>query len=149
MSVIDEIIRDAMHKGHFDALPGSGKPLKLEDDSMVPAAQRMAYKLLRDNQLVPDWMAQGQELDRAREKLTLAVRRADREYHGALNDAQRSTNPALTRKQVEDRWLVTVSGLREQGAQHNRQVLSYNLKVPKGVTHKRQLDIELELNKVR
>lgn len=149
MSVIDEIIQDAMRKGYFDALPGAGKPLKLEDDSLVPETQRMANKLLRDNKLVPDWMAQGQELDAAREKLILILRRAEREYRGALNDALRAPNPVQTRQRVEARWQTMLATLREQVTQHNRQVLSYNLKVPKGVAHKRHFDFEAELNRLR
>ncbi len=75
MALIDEIIQDAMRKGQFDDLPGAGKPLKLEDDSMVPPEQRMAHKLLRDNGFVPDWMAQGQALDAEREALIRDLRR--------------------------------------------------------------------------
>ena len=58
-SVIDEQIKDAMRKGQFANLPGQGKPLKLDDDSNVPSHMRMANKVLRDNDLVPDWMSEG------------------------------------------------------------------------------------------
>ncbi len=123
MALIDEIIQDAMRKGQFNDLPGAGEPLKLEDDSMVPPEQRMAHKMLRDNGYVPDWMAQGQALDAEREALIRDLRRA------------RSQQQVVV--------------LREQAAKHNRQVLSYNLKVPKGVTHKRHFDFEAELGKAR
>ena len=74
--MIDEQIQDAMRKGQFADLPGAGKPLKLDDESHMPEHLRMAHKMLRDNDLVPDWMAQGQELDAARDKLIADIQRA-------------------------------------------------------------------------
>ncbi|GGX82328.1 hypothetical protein GCM10007160_07130 [Litchfieldella qijiaojingensis] len=35
------------HYGVFDHLPGSGKPLQLDDDSMVPEQLRAGYRLLK------------------------------------------------------------------------------------------------------
>jgi hypothetical protein len=126
MSVIDEQIQDAMRKGHFDGLPGAGKPLKLDDDPHTPEHLRMAHKLMRDNNIVPDWMAQGKELDAARDQLAAELRRALRlNQPGAL------------------------AALREAATKHNRQVLSYNLKVPQGVTHKPIFDIEREARKAQ
>src|SRR5215213_4239367 len=75
MALIDEQIQDALRKGQFADLPGKGKPLKLDDDSHVPEQMRMANKLLRDNDLVPEWMQQGKDLDAAREKLSAEVLR--------------------------------------------------------------------------
>ncbi len=146
MAQIDEQIRDAMRKGQFDNLPGAGKPLKLEDDAHTPEHLRMAHKLLKDNDLVPDWMAQGKEIDTAREHLIVEIRRAAREYQAALNDADRTGGD---RAAVEQRWMAAVESLREAVKKHNRQVLSYNLKVPQGVTHKRHFDFEAELSKYR
>ena len=46
-------IRAAIARGEFDDLPGSGKPLQLEDLSRVPAELRMGYKLLRNAGCLP------------------------------------------------------------------------------------------------
>lgn len=124
MALIDEQIQDAIRQGHFADLPGAGKPLKLDNDAHVPETMRMANKLMRDNDLVPDWMAQGKELDAEREKLSADLRRA------ALRGA-------------------SVEALRETAKKHNSRVLSYNLKVPKGVVHKRHFDVDQELLKLR
>lgn len=51
--VAEQLIQDAMLKGAFDNLEGRGKPLRLEDDSMVPPDLRMAYKLLKNSGHVP------------------------------------------------------------------------------------------------
>ena len=127
MSLIDEQIKDAIRKGQFADLPGAGKPLRLDDSAHTPEHMRMAYKILRDNDLVPDWMAQGRELDAAREKLA-----ADAAHvaHSTAGSAR-------------------LQALRESAKQYNRQVLSHNLKVPKGVAHKRHFNLEEELAKAR
>jgi hypothetical protein len=46
-------ISDAMSRGEFDDLAGSGKPLELEDLSHVPPQMRMAYKVLRNANVLP------------------------------------------------------------------------------------------------
>jgi hypothetical protein len=120
MSVIDEQIKDAMRKGQFSDLPGTGKPLKLDDDAHTPENLRMAHKLMRDNEITPEWMQQGKDLDAAREKLREDMRKAGR------------GNAAL----------------RERAKKLNSQILSYNLKVPRGVVHKRSFDFEAELKQV-
>lgn len=40
-------ILDAQRQGEFDDLPGSGQPLKLDDDSHVPPELRAAYRMLK------------------------------------------------------------------------------------------------------
>ena len=46
-------IRDAQARGEFDDLPGSGRPLDLEDDPPVPEELRVAYRLLKNAGFVP------------------------------------------------------------------------------------------------
>lgn len=124
MALIDEQIQDAMRKGHFDDLPGTGKPLKLDADAHTPEHLRMAHKLMRDNDVMPDWIAQGRELDTARTQLAAQIQRAAR-----LNA------PAA------------LEAVRAAAKKYNQQLLSYNLKVPPGVAHKPHVDIEAELRK--
>lgn len=49
----EERIREAQRKGEFDDLEGAGKPLQLEDDSMIPPELRMAYKILKNAGCLP------------------------------------------------------------------------------------------------
>lgn len=57
MSLLDRIaearIADALQRGEFDHLPGAGKPLALDDDSMVAPELRGAYRLLKNAGCVP------------------------------------------------------------------------------------------------
>ncbi|MBN2140339.1 MAG: DUF1992 domain-containing protein [Desulfovibrionaceae bacterium] len=49
----EELIQKAMREGQFDDLQGKGRPLNLEDDSMIPAELRMPYKILKNAGCLP------------------------------------------------------------------------------------------------
>lgn len=46
-------IAEAQADGVFDALPGAGKPLALDDDALVPEELRAAYRILKNSGFVP------------------------------------------------------------------------------------------------
>ena len=46
-------IVDAQRNGEFDSLPGSGKPLELDDDSHIPLELRAAWRLLINSGCLP------------------------------------------------------------------------------------------------
>jgi len=46
-------IQEAIRQGQFENLPGRGKPIIFEDDSMVPQDLRMAYKMLKNAGFIP------------------------------------------------------------------------------------------------
>jgi hypothetical protein len=51
--IIEKRIREALERGEFDHLPGSGEPLKIEDDSHIPDDLRLAYKILKNADCLP------------------------------------------------------------------------------------------------
>jgi len=51
--IIEERIQTALKKGEFDNLEGAGKPLKLHDDANVPQEMRLAYKILKNADMLP------------------------------------------------------------------------------------------------
>ena len=65
MELIDQwaerYIIDAQQKGELDNLPGSGKPLQLDDDSLVPPDLRAGYRLLRNAGYLPVELQDRQE----------------------------------------------------------------------------------------
>ncbi len=67
--VAEQLIQDAMLKGEFDNLEGRGKPLRLEDDSMVPPDLRMAYKLLKNSGHVPPELLEEKDIRTAMDLL--------------------------------------------------------------------------------
>ena len=51
--IIEKKIKEAQGRGEFDDLPGSGEPLKIEDDSHVPEDLRLSYKILKNANCLP------------------------------------------------------------------------------------------------
>jgi Domain of unknown function (DUF1992). len=60
--IAEQRIQEAQARGELDNLPGSGKPLLLEDDSHIPEDVRMAYKILRNAGYVPEEVAERREI---------------------------------------------------------------------------------------
>jgi hypothetical protein len=133
-SFIDRMLEEAHRNGDFSNLLGAGKPLKL-DDLSTPEHLRMAYKILRDNDLAPEWMLVGKELEERRALLLHDLQRAASKYHEATR----------VRLNAERTW-KRAQMLFRQGAQAITGS-SYNLKLPPGIAHKTQLDIEGEISR--
>jgi hypothetical protein len=51
--LVEEKIREAVQRGEFDNLPGSGEPLQLDDDSHLPDDLRIAHKILKNADCLP------------------------------------------------------------------------------------------------
>ncbi len=51
--IVEQRIKDARLQGQLDNLPGHGKPLQLDDDSMIPESLRVAYRILRNHGALP------------------------------------------------------------------------------------------------
>jgi len=133
-SLIDQQIKQAQTEGEFSKLPGEGKPLNLNDDLHTPDHLRAAYRIMKNANVVPDWMVVSKELDEKRAQLLNDLQRAARSY-AASQKANLSGERAWKRAQK----------LFREGAQtYNKQALNYNLKAPSGIRHKTQLDIERE-----
>lgn len=126
MSYIDELLRDAMRKGEFDGLAGQGRPLPPEDNAHTPAHLRMAHKLLKDNDLSPDWMLEAQTVDAAR-AAWLADLRAAHERGGLAE---------------------VLPALRERAVRVNRALLTFNLKAPPGIPHRPLIEVDAELGRL-
>jgi hypothetical protein len=62
--IAEKRIEQAQQNGEFDNLPGSGRPLEIEDVSLVPEELRMAYKILRNAGCLPPELAERKEINR-------------------------------------------------------------------------------------
>ena len=61
-ALAEERIQAAMRRGEFDNLPGAGKPLRLDDDPLVPAEVRVANRILKNAGLVPVELEQRRQI---------------------------------------------------------------------------------------
>lgn len=52
--IAERKIREAMERGEFDNLPLKGKPLPPDDLDRVPPELRMAYKILKNANVLPE-----------------------------------------------------------------------------------------------
>ena len=51
--IVEKKIKEAEERGEFDNLPGKGKPLILDDDSMIPEDLRLSHKILKNADCLP------------------------------------------------------------------------------------------------
>jgi len=68
--IAEERIREAIQRGEFDNLPGSGKPLKFEDELHIPDDLRLAYKILKNADCLPPELELKKEIRRAEDLLS-------------------------------------------------------------------------------
>ena len=127
--IAEEKIREAMRRGDFDHLPGTGKPLYLEDDERVPRDWRLTFHLLRTNGLTPPWIAEGREIDEDWQALV-----------GCTHAKVSSSSRGLREEDKQD-FLKQVASL-------NRRIRHFNLSVPLERFQKRLLDGERELARI-
>ena len=85
MWLIDQLaeqrIREATVQGAFDALPGAGQPLSLDDDAAVPAELRTAYRLLKNAGYLPPELQLRRNIAEAEQLLALAEQAEERADH--------------------------------------------------------------------
>ena len=67
--IIEERILQAQRRGDFENLPGSGKPLEIEDDRHIPEDLRLAYKILKNAGCIPPEIELKKEIHQTRDLL--------------------------------------------------------------------------------
>ena len=78
--IAERKIADAVENGDFDDLPGRGRPLDLEEDPLVPAELRMAYRILKNAGFAPGDLRDAEEDGKGRRKLALLKIAAEGRY---------------------------------------------------------------------
>lgn len=115
MSPLDAIaerrILEAQARGEFNDLPGTGAPLPLDDDPLVPEELRAAYRVLKNAGYLPP------ELDVHREireiELLLAAAESDTERERLLARIRflmsRNSTRGARDLRISDSWLETIA----------------------------------------
>ncbi len=67
--IVEERIRKAQQKGDFSNLPGSGKPLEMDDDRHVAEDLRLAHKILKNADCLPPEIELKKEIERTEDLL--------------------------------------------------------------------------------
>ena len=98
MWLIDQLaeqhILQAMDRGEFDELPGTGRPLQFDEDPLIPEPLRAGYRLLKNAGYLPPEL---QTLREIRNVEALLARIADPDARDQTCDACVSSRSALPR----------------------------------------------------
>ncbi|KAI3746391.1 hypothetical protein L6452_08823 [Arctium lappa] len=116
MNVVEQRIWHSIEEGHFENLPGKGKPLNLNSNPHADPAEDTLYRILSKNKCAPEWVELNKEIrsNVAEWRLTL--------------------KKAWARKESGDmsKWIEYSDSLKLQLQSINDKVFRYNLIVPFG-----------------
>ena len=72
--IAEEKIKEAMERGEFDNLPGSGKPLrKLDSYFATPESVRLGYSILNNSGFVPEEVSLLREINILKERVVICT----------------------------------------------------------------------------
>ncbi|KAF3335734.1 DnaJ subfamily C member 28 [Carex littledalei] len=110
VNVVEQRIWHSMEEGHFENLPGKGKPLNLSTNPHADPAEDTLYRILSRNGCAPEWVELNKEIRGLIGRWRLALGRA----WGSAT------------------WHEEEEALMGQMKEINNKVLRYNLIVPFG-----------------
>ena len=138
---MDELIQEGMEKGHFDNLPGKGKPLNLNKNPYA-ADMELANELLKENDLPPAWILQRNEILAKMAKLRAEIGR-QWEWHMCEFSIATTDKGRLTIR-WDDYCLKWINEIAEL----NKAINTFNLKRPSDNLEIFKLNLEDELKRV-
>lgn len=148
-SAIEKQIRQAIERGEFDHLPGKGKPLDLSENPYTPADWRLAYKVLQDAGIAPDWIELDKEIRRESDALRAWLARQaqwQRDRRARLNVLS-PHQMIVERERLAQAREKTGAEYRARAAALNKLIDLYNLKAPTAGLHRERIRIEEEIQK--
>ena len=143
-SHIDRQLQELLESGQLEDLPGAGEPLDLSGNPFEPNDMRVANKLMRDNNVSPEWVSLGKALEEKKHNLSAKVRRAKSEYERALGAAN-SAHPdrqARAKSNAKRRLQSAKRNLEIAARQYNDDVRRYNLMIPPPIPARKLYDLE-------
>lgn len=133
--LIERRIQEALENGEFDNLRGHGKPLLFNTNPYLDPAQELAFGLLQNNNMAPEWIERDKEIRReiaaARDKLRLAWQ------HYQANPAGEAV------------WHAATTRFEESLVKLNHKIDIFNLIVPVPTAQRFRLRLEDELRRVQ
>ena len=122
-SHVDQMIREAQAKGAFDNLPGTGKPLKLDDD-VFAGEMASAYRIAKNANASPLWVQLDKEIGDEREALGAMLERSAR-YLADLR------GPAETREAARSQARAVYL---QKAADLHKKIVEFNTIRPRQLT---------------
>ncbi len=130
-SLIDQLLEEAQKRGIYNPATKVERSVIIEDDTHVPAEDRMGYHLLKSNGFTPPFLMERQALIADRD-LLIADRDALIVRWPVLTHAQRTTARDALALRLRDMW---------------RRVMDFNLQAPSAL-HLEGVRIDYELREL-
>lgn len=130
--IVDHLLGEVIGDGDISDLPGAGEKLPPLADIHTPPDQRAAFKIMQDNEVAPEWMAMAKSLEQSERQIRAEVE----------SEVRRSGSKASGKRSPYSRQL------EERIEQHNRVVIAFNLKAPRGIPHKSMLKSQILFKQV-
>ena len=142
---IEEQIQEAVARGEFDNLAGTGKPLNLDDDSLA-GDKTSAYRLLKQNGYAPPEIELLKEIRSENERVERQMNRL-RLQAGDLRT--RRVSPFPSEKHAYNEAVEKAAAAYEEKLRAlNGKILTFNLSVPTSM-HMTFLDVEKKMQQFR
>jgi DnaJ family protein C protein 28 len=141
MPNIEELIQRAIQEGKFDALPGKGKPLQLDNNPLADPDWQLAYHILKENGFSLPWLELRQELEGEIEAARQSLRQAWERRHSA-HASPRSNAEREAEFGRAARLFI------EQIEKINQRIFDYNLQTPATRFQMTKLKPEQEIKQI-
>jgi hypothetical protein len=76
---VERKLEEAARAGAFDHLPGPGGPIDLTENPYVPADWRLAFKILADHKIVPEFVERRKEIEAIRDEILVLTQDRSRD----------------------------------------------------------------------
>lgn len=146
----DKAYQKAVEEGQFNNLRGEGKPLDLKMDEDVPDELRYAFKVMRENDIAPEWIMAGKSLEQTHQRLLRRATTIVERFRAMNADAERvaASQRTMFRKNAREKFDMDKRNLEKEVVRFNKEVTDYNLKVPRGITHRTYLNLDAVFSKL-
>jgi DnaJ homolog subfamily C member 28 len=143
---IEEQIAEARERGEFDNLPGSGKPLRFDDDDFYAGDKALAYGLLKNHGFAPAEIELAKEIRTGSEHAEAKLEKV-RQRGRALR--ARSSPPSANEKRAYNASVEKTAVEYEQTLRElNRKTLTLNLTTPDAM-HRPLFEVEKLVKRFR
>ena len=129
-SHVDQMIREAQQRGDFDNLPGTGKPLDL-DDNVFAGDMAGAFRVAKNANAAPLWVQLDKEIGEEKEALEAYLERTAR-YVAEM----KGTAEVRERERVRARGVY----LKRVG-EMNKKVLEFNVIRPRQLSWMEKMQV--------
>lgn len=142
LSWLEQQIRSAIGNGDVSHLPNAGRKFDWsQENPYTPDELRLTYKVMRDADVVPEWIALGRELEALNATIKRLAGRIHQDYLTRRAEADRRGSELLYRD-AEARRAAATQRLKDHIADYNRRLLTFNLTRPAQVPQRVPLTLE-------